>query len=116
MGRRIFLNLAQTANERAGDWSETILLDDGATHDHVRVLLELVQERQGSVVTHPQDRPTQARAVDLAPMRYRVIQGRPTLSVTHSPDRSRLVQGTAAAPIQAWTFNGRVAVRGQLGQ
>ncbi|HZC77307.1 MAG TPA: DUF1326 domain-containing protein [Ktedonobacterales bacterium] len=114
--RRIFLNLAQTADEQARDWREAILLDDGATPDQVRVLLELFQERQGSVVTHPQDRPTQARGVYLAPMRYRVIQGRPTLSVTHSLDRSRLLQGTATAPIQPWTFNGRVAVRGQLGQ
>jgi hypothetical protein len=116
VGQRIFLNLAQTSNEQARDWREVILIDDGATSDQVRVLLELFQDRQGSAVTHPQDRPTQARAVYLVPMRYSVIQGRPTLSVTYSSDRSRLVHGTAPAPIQGWTFNGRVAVRGQLNQ
>jgi hypothetical protein len=116
VGHHIFLNLAQTSDEQARDWREVILIDDGATPDQVRVLLDLLQDRQGSVVTHPQDRPAQARATYLVPMRYREIQGRPTLAVTHSAERSRLVHGTASAPIQPWTFNGRVAVRGQLGQ
>jgi Protein of unknown function (DUF1326) len=116
VGQRIYLNLAQTTDEQAHDWREVILMDDGATPDQVRVLLDLFAERQGSDLNHPQARPTQARAVYLVPMRYRMIQGRPTLSVTFSPQRSRLVHGSAPAPIQPWTFNGRVAVRGPVGQ
>jgi Protein of unknown function (DUF1326) len=116
VGQRIFLNLGQTAHERAHDWREIILIDDGATPDQVRVLLALFQDRQGSDVAHPQSRPAQGRAVYLVPMRYQMIQGHPTLCVTFSPERSRLVYGTAApAPIQPWTFNGRVAVREPLG-
>jgi len=116
VGGRIVLNLAQTTDEQARDWREVILIDEGATPDQVRVLVELFRDRQGSVVTHPQDRPTQARAVYLVPMRYRVIQGRPILAVTHSPERSRLAQGAAPTPIQPWTFNGQVALQGQLSQ
>ena len=116
VGQRIFLNLAQTSDERARDWREVILIDDGATPDQVRVLLSLFAERQGSDLSHPQTRPSQARAVYLVPLRYWVVQGRPTLCVTFSPQRSRLVQGASAGPIQAWTYNGRVAVRGPVGQ
>ena len=116
VGQCIFLNLAQTSDEQAHDWREVILIDDRSTPDQVRVLLDLFAARQGSDVAHPQGRPTQARAIYLVPMRYRVIQGRPTLCVTFSSQRSRLVQGPTSAPIQAWTFNGRVAVRGQVGQ
>ena len=114
VAQRIFLNLAQTSNEVSRDWRETILIDDGASPDHVRVLLDLFQERQGSNVTHPENRPAQARAVYLVPMRYRMIQGSPILAVTFSQDRSRLVQGQSPAPIQPWTFNGQVQVRGKL--
>ena len=113
--QRLFLNLAQTSNEASGDWREVILIDENATSEQVRVLLELFGERQGSHVTHPQDQVTHARAAYLVPMRYRIIHGQPILSVNFSPDRSRLVQGTPTAPIQAWTFNGPVAVRGHLG-
>jgi hypothetical protein len=112
---RTFLNLAQTSSETAQDWREVILLDEDATPEQVRVLLELFQEHQGSVVTHPQDHPSQTRPAYLVPMRYRVIRGQSLLAVTFSPDRSRLVQGQAPVPIPSWTFNGRVAVRGQLG-
>ncbi len=114
--RRIFLNLAQTPNETSRDWREVILIDDGATPDQVRVLLDLFQERQGSNVTHPQDKPAQPRPVYLIPMRYRMIQGCPILAATFSQERSRLVQGQPSLPIQAWTFNGQVAVRGTLSQ
>jgi hypothetical protein len=111
---RTFLNLAQTSNEASRDWHEVILIDDGAPADQVRVLLDLFQEHQGSAVAHPQDHPSQARPAYLVPMRYQVIRGQSILAVTFSPDRSRLVQGQAPASIQVWTFNGRVAVRGQL--
>lgn len=111
---RTFLNLAQTSHETAQDWREVIFIDEGATPDQVRVLLELFQERQGSVVTHPQDQPSQARPAYLVPMRYQVVRGQPILAVTFAPDRSRLVHGQAPEMIQPWTFNGRVAVRGQL--
>ena len=114
VSQRIFLNLGQTAHERAHDWREVVLIDDGATPDQVRVLLALFQDRQGSDIAQPQHQPAQARAVYLVPMRYRVIQQHPTLCVTFSPDRSRLVHGTAAAPIQDWTFNGQMAVRDLL--
>jgi hypothetical protein len=113
--QRLFLNLAQTSSEAADDWREVILIDERATPEQVRVLLDLFGERQGSHVTHPQDQVAHARAAYLVPMRYRIMQGQLMLSVTFSSDRSRLVHGTPAAPIQAWTFNGPVAVRGNLG-
>ena len=116
VGQRIYLNLAQISDEQAQDWHEVILIDDGATPEQVRVLLELFEERQGSDLTHPEGRPRQARAVYLVPMRYRVIQGQPALCATFSAQRSRLVQGSDSAPIQPWTFNGRVAVRGPVGE
>ena len=50
----------------------------------------------------------------LVPMRYEVIQGQPILAVTFAPDRSRLGQSQVPLPIQPWTFNGRVALRGPL--
>ena len=78
------------------------------------MLLELFGVCQGSHVTHPQDQAAHVRAAYLVPMRYRIIQGQLVLSVTFSSDRNRLVQGTPTAPIQAWTFNGPVAVRGHL--
>lgn len=71
----LYLNLAQTSSEASGDWREVILIDESATPDQVRVLLDLFGERQGSHVTHPQDRSAQARAAYLVPMRYRMIQG-----------------------------------------
>lgn len=116
VGQRIFLNLAQTSDEQAHDWQEVVLIDDQATPDQVRVLLDLFAQRQGSEPTHPDIRPTQARSVYLVPMRYRVVQGRPTLCVTFSLQRSHLVHGIVPAPIQAWTYNGRVALREHLGQ
>ena len=116
VGQRIYVNLAQTSDEQAHDWHEVILIDDGATSEQVRVLLELFEERQGSDLTHPEGRPRQARAVYFVPMRFSVIQGRPILCATFSAQRSRLVHGSDSAPIQPWTFNGRVAVRGPVGQ
>src|ERR1051326_3705575 len=113
---RTFLNLAQTTNENSNDWREIILIDDQATPDQVRVLLDLFGERQGSAVTHPQDQPQQARMACLVPMRYRELYGQSILAVMLSPERCLIALGTGAAPMPNWTFNGRVAVRGQLNQ
>jgi hypothetical protein len=113
---RTFLNLAQTPHEQSYDWQEMILIDDQATPDQVRVLLDLFKDRQGSAMTHPQDQPQQQRMACLVPMRYQEVHGQSVLSVTMSPDRCHIVQGTGGAPMQNWTFNGRVAVRGQLDQ
>ena len=64
MAQHIFLNLVQTSRETASDWREVILMDEGATSKQVRVLLELLGERQGSHVTHPQDQSAYLRAVN----------------------------------------------------
>lgn len=114
VSQRIFLNLAQTPHESSHDWREVILIDDGATPEQVRVLLEFFQQRQGSNMTHPESQPFQTRPVYLVPMRYRMLQGSPILAVTFSQDRARLAQGQSSTPIQPWTFNGQVAVRGHF--
>lgn len=116
VSQRTFLNLAQTPHEQSYDWHEMIFIDDEATPEQVRVLLDLFGERQGSALTHPQDRPDQPRPAFLAPMRFRVMQGQSMLSVTFSQERSRLVQGKTPLPMQPWTFNGPVSVRGILNQ
>ena len=116
VGRRIYLNLAQTSNEQMHDWHEVILIDDGAVPEQVRVLLELFEEHQSSDLNHPEGRPKQARAVYLVPMRFSVVQGQPILCATFSAARSRLVHGSASMPMVPWTFNGRVAVRGPVGR
>lgn len=115
VSNRIMLNLAQNSQEHADDWHEVILMDNGATSEQVEVLLKQFQERQGSEVSHPDRHPADTRAVYLVPMRYLVIEGRPTLSVTFSQDRSRLIHGSASTSFfKEWTYNGHVAIQQQL--
>ena len=53
VSQRTFLNLAQTPHEQSYDWHEMIFIDDEATPEQVRVLLDLFGERQGSALTAP---------------------------------------------------------------
>lgn len=111
VSQRTLLHLGQSSSEHANDWQEVILIDDRATPEQVRVLLETFQN-QGSELAHPHQHPSQ-RAVYLAPMRYGLIEGHPTLDVTIFPGRFRVVHDGSSQP-QAWTYNGHVALQGHL--
>jgi hypothetical protein len=113
---RTLLNLAQTSAEKANDWHEVILIDDKATLDQVKALLEVFENQQGSDLAHPDCVPSGQRAVYLVPMQYRMIEGKETLCVTFAQDRSCLVRGNASEPLfKEWIYNGHVAVQQPLG-
>jgi hypothetical protein len=117
VSNRTLLNLGQNSAEKANDWHETILIDDGATPDQVQALLEVFKDRQGSEVAHPDRLPSHQRAVYLVPMQYMIIEGKDTLCVTFAPDRSRLVQGNASKPFfKEWIYNDHVKVQQPLEQ
>jgi len=117
VSQRTLLNLAQNSEEKAQDWHEVILIDDRATPDQVQALLQVFERSQGSEIAHPHRLPSAQRPAYLVPMRYTIIEGRPTLSVTFSQNRSRLVQGNASMPFfKEWTYNGPVAVQQPLEQ
>jgi hypothetical protein len=117
VSQRTLLNLAQNSQEKAEDWNEVILIDDGATPDQVQALLQTFERSQGSEIAHPHRLPSTQRPVYLVPMRYTIINGRHTLSVTFSQNRSHFVQGNASMPFfKEWTYNGPVAVQQPLEQ
>jgi hypothetical protein len=114
LSHRILLNFAQTSTETAQDWHEAILIDDGTAPQQVDALLQLFQKNQGSELAHPDRVPVSQRDVYLVPMKYRVVNGRETLSVTCVHDRIRRVRGegqSAEAFLKEWTYNGHVAVQ-----
>jgi hypothetical protein len=117
LSRHLLLNFAQTSTETANDWQEAILIDDGASSQQVDALLQLFQGNQGSEVAHLDHVAGSQRAVYLVPMKYSVVNGRETLSVTCTHDRIRQVRGSgqpAESLLKEWTYNGHVAVQKQL--
>ena len=117
LSHHILLNFAQTSTETANDWQEAILIDDGTSPQQVDAFLQLFQESQGSEVAHPDHVPVSQRAVYLVPMKYSVVNGRETLSVTCAHDRIRRVRGhdqSDEAFLKEWTYNGHVAVQKQF--
>jgi hypothetical protein len=117
VSQRILLNLAQNSEEQAQDWHEVILIDDRATPDQAQALLHMFRGSQGSEISHPHRLPGAERPAYLVPMRYTIISGQPTLSVTFSQQRSRVVQGNASVPFfKEWTYNGPVAIQQPLEQ
>jgi hypothetical protein len=116
VSQRTLLNLGQNSAEKANDWHEVILIDDKATLDQVKALLEVFENRQGSSVAHPDRVPSRQRAVYLVPMQYVMIDGKNTLCATFSQDRSCLVRGNESEPLfKEWIYNGHVAVQQPLG-
>jgi hypothetical protein len=117
VSQRTLLNLGQNSAEKANNWHETILIDDKATLDQVRALLETFQDRQGSEVAHPDRVPSSQRAVYLVPMQYMMIGGKNTLCATFSQDRSCLVRENEAEPFfKEWIYNDHVAIQESLEQ
>jgi hypothetical protein len=118
VSRHLLLNFAQTSTETTNDWQEAILIDEGASPQQVDAFLKLFQDSQGSEVAHPDHIASSQRPVYLVPMKYSVVNGRPTLSVTCLHERIRQVRGggqPAENLLKEWTYNGHVAVQQQLG-
>lgn len=117
LSHHLLLNFAQTSTETTNDWQEAILIDDATSPQQVDALLQLFQGSQGSEVAHPDHVSVSQRAVYLVPMKYSVVNGRETLSVTCMHDRIRQVRGSGQpgeAFLKEWTYNGHVAVQKQL--
>jgi len=117
VSQRTLLNLGQSSTEKANDWHEVILIDDKATLDQVKALLEVFENQQGSEVAHPDRVPSSQRAVYLVPMQYVTIEEKDTLRATFSQDCSCLVRGNESEPwFKEWIYNGHVAVQQSLEQ
>jgi hypothetical protein len=63
LSHHTLLHFAQTSHEKAQDWQEAILIDDGASPQQVDALLQLFEKQQGSEVAHLDHIPPFQRAM-----------------------------------------------------
>jgi hypothetical protein len=115
LSHRVLLSLAQPDEE--GVWEEILLVEHGATPEHIAGLLALFEEDLESLPAEIGPQPRSRRAVYRAPLTYLADATRPLLCATLTRDQITQVrqseQHGRAFPHE-WIYDGPMALRGTI--
>ena len=107
------LSLAQPAVEGDnGYWQEVLLVDSGATHEQIIVLLSQLEGQLESMPAEVGAYSHTLRAVYQVPLAYRHQNNGLSLHIQFNPEAAILIrQGADGSPVRGWSYDGPMALR-----